>query len=147
MRPEPAARAVLMKKAAATQTYDGFVCVASAFSVSTNGRLRRPPVARIAVRLCASVFVVVFVSASSAVSAVLSSLEAEPNLQLQVAQRLRAGGSAEAGGPRRQTVRIERAVRQGLRVGDRQIRRAPIDHVVLPVVVDDCIEHVEDVEA
>ena len=43
-------------------------------------------------------------------------LKLEPDLQLHVPHRLRAGGGAEAGVPRLQAVRIERAVRQVLRV-------------------------------
>src|SRR5262245_49837675 len=73
--------------------------------------------------------------------------ELEPHLQLQVAQRLRARRRAEPGGSRRQAILIERAVRQVLRVDDRQIGRAPVDHVALAVVVDHGVERVEDVEA
>src|SRR5437667_2586519 len=73
-------------------------------------------------------------------------LEPHPNLQLQVPHRLRARGATEARGPGCQSRRIERAVRQVLRVDNREIGRAPVDDVPLAIVDDDDVERVEDVE-
>src|SRR2546427_7813110 len=73
-------------------------------------------------------------------------LEPVPDLQLQIPQRLRAGRGAEAGISRREPRRIERAVREVLRVDDRLIRRAPEDNVPVPIVVDHHVERVEDIE-
>src|SRR5207302_3410358 len=73
--------------------------------------------------------------------------EPEPNLQLRVAQRLGASRRAEPRVLRLETSRIQRAVRQVLRVDDGLVGRAAIDHVGVAVVVDHRVEHVEDVPA
>src|ERR1700731_2260191 len=74
-------------------------------------------------------------------------LEPETPLQQRVPQRLPARGRPEAGVFRRQTVRIERAIGQVLRVDDRLVGRAAVNHVPVAVVVDDGVEDVEDAEA
>ena len=73
-------------------------------------------------------------------------LKLEPDLYLRVPHRLSAGGGAEAGVPRLQTIRIDRSVGKVLRVQHCQVGRAPVLHRRVPVVDHDNVEGVEGIE-
>src|SRR5207253_10737718 len=76
-----------------------------------------------------------------------SPLEPQSDLYLRIAHGLRSVGRTETRGPRRRSRRIDRAIRQGLRVADGQVRRAVVLDLRLPSGDYHRLQRVELVEA